>query len=96
MTQNIELLGMLHESHFQLITRFFLEASEKNKASEEKAAPYLQACKENYVYNSCLKMELREAKKKISEVRGEYLDEITALREENDRLKKTLKLVNTK
>ena len=95
MTTNIDLLSILHESNFQLITRFFFDASKKDEAAADKAEPFLKACKENYVYNSCLKMELREAKNKVSELRGEYLDEISKLRAENESLAKTIKLLET-
>lgn len=93
METNTDLLQILHENNFELITKFFLDASNKNASADEKAKPYLRACKENYVYNTVLKMELRETKLKMAEMRSEKLEEITALRLENQKLKKSLQII---
>jgi len=95
METNTDLLQILHENNFELITRFFLDASQKNEAADEKAKPYLRACKENYVYNTVLKMELRETKLKMAEMRSEKLEEIESLRNDIRKLKKSLQIIKS-
>lgn len=82
---NVDLLAQLHEANFQLLAQFFFKAS---KEKPDKAKPYIRAVKDNYIYNTTLKMELDATKKELSKVRKENLEEITNLREQIEQLKK--------
>lgn len=88
----LDLLERLHETNFELLALFFVRAAKKGDAKRVK--PYVQAMKDNYVYNTTLKIKLNETEKELSSVRTKYLTEIERLRDENQKLKK-LTNINT-